>query len=138
MSFPARPTGTATSAPVEPSLPDAASYVPALHATDTLPPRWSIWTLVSATWGIVTAVGVGAAMFSGSAAAGVLCVAAGPALVCGVVGLVNISESNGRLKGRRFAVIGVVTGFVGLFMLTHMMSSQFFSRLPPHLFPSDD
>jgi hypothetical protein len=79
-------------------------------------------------------------MFS-SAAAGFLCVAAGPALICGLVGLVTISESNGRLKGRGFAVIGVVMGVMGLFMLTHIMSSQLaahFKQYPPFSFPSDD
>ncbi len=65
---------------------------------------------------------------------------AGPALVCGLVGLVNISESNGRLKGRGFAVVGVVIGCVGLTMLMHLASLQFFSHLAQYLphFPTDD
>ena len=137
MSFPVLPSDTTSSGLVEPSPPDSAPRVPVPHATDTPTPRWSIWALVSAICGIVTAVGVGVANFSITAAE-VLCVAAGPALVCGLVGLVNISESNGRLKGRGFAVVGVVTGFVGLFALTHMMSLQLFSHIPPHLFPTDD
>jgi hypothetical protein len=103
-------------------------------------PRWSIWALVSAVSGIVGAVGIGVALFS-TTFAEVLCVAAGPALIGGLVGLVNISDSNGRLKGRRFAVVGVVMGFVGLFMLTHLMSLQLsshFKQYPLLLFPTDD
>ncbi|HEY7339928.1 MAG TPA: hypothetical protein VH591_03540 [Ktedonobacterales bacterium] len=143
MSFPVLPTDTTTRSPAELSPPDSSPYAPDApvpHATATPSPQWSIWALISALCGIVTAVGVGVAMFS-SAAAGFLCVAAGPALICGLVGLVTISESNGRLKGRGFAVIGVVMGVMGLFMLTHIMSSQLaahFKQYPPFSFPSDD
>ena len=140
MSFPVRPSGTPSSAPVEPSPPDFAPFAPAPHATATPTPRWSVWTLVSAICSIVTAAGVVLAIF-GSAAAEILCVAAGPVLVCGFVGLVTISESNGRLKGRGFAVIGVVMGVVGITVLTHLKSSQLtahFEQYPPFSFPSDD
>jgi hypothetical protein len=140
VSFPVLPTDTTTSALVEPSQPDSAYYAPVSHAKDTPTPRWSIWALVSAICGIVAAAGVVVAIFSITAAE-VLCVAAGPALVCGLVGLVNISESNGRLKGRGFAVVGVVIGSVGITMLIHMISSQLSSHLikyPPLLFPTDD
>ena len=146
MSFPVPPSDRTARAPAEPSLPDAAPYGPygpgarAPQTTDTPTPRWSFWTLASALCGIVTAVGIGAAIFS-VAAAEVLCVAAGPALICGLVGLVNISESKGRLKGRGFALIGVVTGFVGMFVLTRMMTSRLSShweQYPPFEFPSDD
>ena len=140
MSFPVRPTDTTSSAPVEPSPPDFAPYTPVLHATATPAPRWSIWALVSASCGIVATVGVAVAVFSIITAA-VLCVAAGPALVGGLVGLVNISESSGGLKGRGFAVVGVVMGIVGLFVLTHLMSSHLaahFEQYPPFSFPSDD
>jgi hypothetical protein len=85
-------------------------------------------------------VGAGAAAFNVTVAV-VLCVAAGPALVSGLVGLVTISESNGRLKGRGFALVGIVMGVVGLFMLTHLTSSQLaahFEQYPPFSFPSDD
>lgn len=146
MSFPVPPPDWTARAPVEPSLPDAAPYVPhgpgarAPQTTDTPTPRWSFWTLASALCGIVTAVGIGAAIFS-VAAAEVLCVAAGPALICGLVGLVNISESKGRLKGRGFALVGVVMGFVGMYVLTRMMTSRLsshFAQYPPFEFPSDD
>jgi hypothetical protein len=113
--------------------------MPVPHAIDTSTPRWSIWTLVSAICGIVSVVGVGGAIFS-ITAVGVLCVAAGPALVCGLVGLVNISESSGRLKGRGFAVAGVILGTVGIIVLTHIVTTQLLSALPTpaQLFPSDD
>lgn len=143
MSFPKLPADTPTRAQAEPSPPDSAPNardMPMPHATDTPTPRWSIWTLASALCGIVSAVGVGVSMFNISAA-GILCVAAGPALVCGLVGLVTISESNGRLKGRGFAVAGAVLGVIGLFMLTHLMSSQLvahFKQYPPFSFPTDD
>jgi len=115
-------------------------FAPAPHARDTLTPRRSIWALVGAIWGIAAAVDVGAANFS-ITVAGVLCVAAGPALVCGLVGLVTISESDGRLKGRGCAVVGVVMGVVGITMLTHLTSSQIaaqFEQYPPFSFPSED
>jgi hypothetical protein len=85
-------------------------------------------------------VGVCATGFSITAAE-ILWVAAGPALVSGLVGLVTISESNGRLKGRGFAVVGVVMGVVGIIVLTHLTSSQLvahFEQYPPFSFPSDD
>lgn len=135
MSFPVRPSDTTSDAPIEPSPPDFAP-----HAKDTFTPRPSIWALIGAIWGIVAAVGVIAVNYS-ITVAGVLCVAAGPALVCGLVGLVTISESNGRLKGRGFAVVGVVMGVVGIIMLTHLTSSQLaahFEQYPPFSFPSDD
>jgi hypothetical protein len=96
--------------------------------------------VVGAICGIVTAAGVVLATF-GSAAAEVLCVAAGPALACGFVGLVSISESNGRLKGRGFAVVGLVIGVVGIvaldqLMLPHLWSH--FEQYPPFSFPTDD
>ncbi len=140
VSFPVQPSNTTSRAPVEPSSPDFAPLAPAPHASDTPTPRWSIWTLVSAICGIFTAVGAGASIFSVTAA-GVLCIAAGPALVCGLVGLLNISESNGRLKGREFAVVGFVMVVVGLIVFSHMASSQFSEYLkqhPFHLLPSDD
>ncbi|HKW20976.1 MAG TPA: hypothetical protein VJO13_06345 [Ktedonobacterales bacterium] len=140
MSFPARPSDTTSSAPVEPSPADFAPCAPAPHATATPTPRWSVWTLVSVICAIITAAGVGAAAFSGAVAA-VLCVAAGPALVGGLVGLVGISESNGRLKGRGFAVVGFVMGIVGIVVLTQLTLSQLtahFEQYPPFSFPSDD
>ena len=143
MSFAMQPAGTTTRAQAEPSPPDSAPYAPDMpmpHATDTPTPRWSIWALASALCGIVSAVGVGVSTHSITAAE-ILCVAAGPALVCGLIGLVTISESNGRLKGRGFAVAGVVLGVIGLIMLTHLMSSQVaahFKQYPPFSFPTDD
>ena len=143
MSFPVPPPDMTGRAPVEPLLPDAAPYAPGArvpHVVDTPTPRWSFWALVSALCGIVTAVGIGAAIFS-IAAAEVLCVAAGPPLICGLVGLVTIIESKGRLKGRGFAVVGVVMGFVGMLVLTRMMTSRLSShweQYPPFEFPSYD
>lgn len=118
-------------------IPHPMRLSPTQSGTPT--PRWSIWAQTSAIYGADAAVGIGVAMFN--VAAGFLCVAAGPALICGLVGLVNISEPNGRLKGRGFAVVGVVMGCVGLFMLVHLMSSQLathFTQYPPFSFPSDD
>jgi hypothetical protein len=140
VSFPVRPSDTTSNAPVEPSPPDSASYAPAPHTSNTPTPRWSAWTLFSAICGIVTTVGECAASFS-VAVAGVLCVAAGPALVGGLVGLVTISESNGRLKGRGFAVAGVVLGVVGIVALSQLTTSQLvahFEQYPSISFPSDD
>ena len=135
MSFPIQPRDTTSNAPAEPSPPDFAP-----NARGTLTTRWSVWAVVGAICSIVTAAGVVLAIF-GSAAAEILCVAAGPVLVCGFVGLVTISESNGRLKGRGFAVIGVVMGVMGITVLTHLKSSQLtahFEQYPPFSFPSDD
>lgn len=140
MSFPVRPSDTTSRAPVETSPTDVALYAPAPHARDTLPPRRSSWALVGAIGGIVTTVGVCAASFSITAAE-ILCIAAGPALIGGLAGLVTISESHGRLKGRGFAVVGVVMGVVGIIVLTHLMLSQLtahFEQYPPFSFPSDD
>ncbi|HEX5548377.1 MAG TPA: hypothetical protein VFX24_13280 [Ktedonobacterales bacterium] len=140
MSFPVRPSDTTSHAPVEPLSPDFAPFAPAPHASDTPTPRRSIWALVGAVCGFVTTVGVCATGFSITAAE-ILWVAAGPALVSGLVGLVTISESNGRLKGRGFAVVGVVMGVVGIIVLTHLTSSQLvahFEQYPPFSFPSDD
>jgi lysylphosphatidylglycerol synthetase-like protein (DUF2156 family) len=135
-----RPSDTTSSAPAGPTPPDFASDAPVPHATNTPTSRWSVWALVSVICGIVAAVGAGAAAFNVTVAV-VLCIAAGPALVSGLVGLVTISESNGRLKGRGFALVGIVMGVVGLFMLTHLTSSQLaahFEQYPPFSFPSDD
>ena len=140
MSFPMRPSDTSSSAPVDPLPPDFAPFAPAPHTRDTLTSRPSIWALVGALWGIVAAVGVGAANVS-ITVAGILCVAAGPALVCGLVGLVTISESHGRLNGRGFALVGVVMGVVGIIMLSHLTTTQLtahFEQYPPFSFPSDD
>ena len=140
MSFPVRPSDTPSSAQVEPLSPDFAPFAPAPHATATPTPRWSVWALVSVSCGIVAVVGVGVAAFSVTVAA-VLCVAAGPALVCGLMGLVDISEANGRLKGRGFAVVGFVMGVVGIVVLEQLTLSQLtahFEQYPPFSFPSDD
>lgn len=146
MSFPLSPHDTTSGAPSEPSPPDFAPYTPyapyaaVAQATDTPTPRWSIWALVGAIWGIVAVVGAGAANVS-ITVAGALCVAGGSALVCGLLGLVAISESHGRLKGRGFALVGVVLGVAGIIMLTHLASSQLaahFEQYPPFAFPSDD
>ena len=140
MSFHMRSSDTTSSAPVQFSPPDFVYNAPAPHAANMPTPRWSVWTVVSVICGIVAAGGVGVAGFSITVAV-VLCVAAGPALVSGLVGLVNISESNGRLKGRGLAIVGFVMGIVGIIMLTHLTSSQLvthFEHYPPFSFPSDD
>ncbi|HKT37459.1 MAG TPA: hypothetical protein VJR48_03750 [Ktedonobacterales bacterium] len=140
MSFPVLPPKTTASLPAKPSLPDSTPTAPVPHATGTPTPRWSVWALASAICGIVTAAGVVVAKFDITAAE-VLCVAAGPALACGFVGLVSISESKGRLKGRGFAVVGLVMGVVGLIVLDQLTMSQLsshFKQYPPFHFPSDD
>ncbi|HEX5441635.1 MAG TPA: DUF4190 domain-containing protein [Ktedonobacterales bacterium] len=140
MSFPMRPSDTTSSAPVEPAPPDVASYAPVPQATNTTTPRWSAWALVSAICGGFVAVGAAVAGFSATVAE-ILCVASGPALVGGLFGLVTISESNGRLKGRGLAVVGFVMGIVGIIVLERLTLSQLeahFEQYPPFSFPSDD
>jgi prepilin-type processing-associated H-X9-DG protein len=44
-----------------------------------------------------------------------------PALICGIVSLVKISKSNGRLKGTGFAVTGIVLPSVSLVFILPMM-----------------
>lgn len=78
--------------PVEPDLPPP---MPAAK-TSTL----AIWSFVLAILGLFTFM-----------------ITALPALICGIISLVKISKSNGRLKGKGYAITGIVTPFVYLVLI---------------------
>ncbi|OHB58165.1 MAG: hypothetical protein A2Y12_07835 [Planctomycetes bacterium GWF2_42_9] len=71
-----------------------------LPVVPDLPPvvktsKLAIWSFVLALLGIVT--------FN---------ITALPAIICGIIGLVKINSSNGRLKGKGFAISGLILPFV--------------------------
>ena len=136
MSFPEPPTDGNIIAPVEPTPSDAALSTPVPHMTNRARPRWSAWALVGTICAIITFAGMSVAIRDGTIL--VLLPTAVLAVVCGLRGLVSISESGGRLKGRGLAVAGVILGAIGIIVLTQILTTQLLSTLPTHLFPSDD
>ncbi len=58
-----------------------------------------------------------------------VCVSAVPGVICGIIGLSNVSKSNGRLKGRGLAILGIVLSLlltvVGAAGWMAAMSKQF-------------
>jgi uncharacterized paraquat-inducible protein A len=71
--------------PVIPDLP------PEIFKTS----RLAVWSFVLSLFGLFTFM-----------------VTAMPAIICGIVSLVKISKSNGRLKGKGYAITGIVLPFV--------------------------
>ncbi|MCX5634013.1 MAG: DUF4190 domain-containing protein [Phycisphaerae bacterium] len=80
--------------PVPPDMPQADVRTSAL----------AIWSFVLALMGLFTFM-----------------ITALPALICGIVSLVKISKSNGRLKGTGFAVAGITVPVVFSFFILPMM-----------------
>lgn len=74
-----------TALPVIPDLP------PEIFKTSKL----AVWSFVLSLFGLFTFM-----------------VTALPAIICGIVSLVKISKSNGRLKGKGYAITGIVLPFV--------------------------
>jgi len=64
----------------------------------------AIWSFVLALMGLFT-----------------LMITALPALICGIVGLVKIGNSEGRLKGKGLAIAGTVISFIGAIFLSLMI-----------------
>ncbi len=79
-----------TALPVIPDLP------PEISKTSKL----AVWSFVLSLFGLFTFM-----------------VTALPAIICGIVGLVKISKSNGRLRGKGFAITGIVVPFFYLIFI---------------------
>jgi prepilin-type processing-associated H-X9-DG protein len=77
--------------PVIPDLP------PEISKTSKL----AIWSFVLSLMGIFTFM-----------------VTALPAIICGIIGLVKISKSNGRLKGKGYAITGITLPFVYIVLIS--------------------
>jgi competence protein ComGC len=82
--------------PVEPDAPP----LPPAAKTSAL----AIWSFVLAMLGLFTFM-----------------ITALPALICGIVGLIKISKSSGRLKGTGFAITGIVVPVVYVFLVLPIM-----------------
>lgn len=74
-------------------------------------PQTAVKTSALAIWSFVLAM-IGLFTFM---------ITALPALICGIIGLVKISKSHGRLKGTGFAVAGIAVTSVGACFILPMM-----------------
>lgn len=77
-------------------LPIEADEPPPVAQTSKL----AVWSLVLSVMGLFTFM-----------------VTALPAIICGIVGLVKIRDSNGRLKGKGLAITGIVLPVVYIFLI---------------------